>query len=85
MSGEEVENLLYDLKSISVQFQEYEVASRLRDIENSFNKRHGKEYIEPTYENLKIELQKVLEYLEKYTIIYKSVREIKLFLLLEEE
>ena len=85
MSGEEVENLLYDLKSISVQFQEYEVAARLRDIENSFNKRHGKEYIEPTYENLKIELQKVLEYLEKYTIIYKSVREIKLFLLLEEE
>ena len=76
MSGEEVENLLYDLKSISVQFQEYEVASRLRGIENSFNKRHGKEYIEPTYENLVIEIGKAIEELSKNGQIYRSVREI---------
>ncbi len=82
MSGEEVENLLYDLKSISVQFQEYEVAARLRYIENSFNKRHGKEYIEPTYENLVIEIGKAMEELSKNGQIYRSVRAIKLILLL---
>jgi hypothetical protein len=83
MSGEEVEKLLYDMKSLSVKFQEYEVAASLRDIENSFNDRHGKEYIEPTYENLLIEIGKALEYLGKNGEIYRSVRDIKLMLLLK--
>lgn len=83
MSGEEVEKLLYDMKSLSVKFQEYEVASSLRDIENSFNDRHGKEYIEPTYENLLIEIGKALEYLGKNGETYRSVRDIKLMLLLK--
>lgn len=83
MSGEEVEKLLYDMKSLSVKFQEYEVASSLRDIENSFNDRYGKKYVEPTYENLLIEIGKALEYLAKNGEIYRSVRDIKLMLLLK--
>ena len=42
-------------------------------------------YIEPTYENLKTELWKVVAYLEKDNILYRSVRDIKIFLLLDGE
>ncbi len=35
-------------------------------------------YIEPTYENLKTELWKVVAYLEKDNILYRSVRDIKI-------
>ena len=42
-------------------------------------------YIEPTYENLVIEIGKAMEEPSKNGQIYRSVREIKLFLLLEEE
>ena len=85
MSKEEVEKRLGDLKDIAVRAQEFLAASKLRDIENSFNSRHGMTYIEPTYENLKTELWKVVAYLEKDNILYRSVRDIKIFLLLDGE
>ena len=57
---------------------------KLRDIENSFNNKYGNIYIEPTLENLKLEIVKVVEYLNKYDNKSQSLRELKLILILDE-
>lgn len=55
MSNKEVIDKVYELKSFAVKVQDYEMAGKLRDIENSFNGYYVKVHIEPTLENLKIE------------------------------
>jgi hypothetical protein len=84
MSNQEVIDKIYELKSFAVKVQDYEMASKLRDIENSFNGDYGKVYIEPTEENLKIEITKVVEYFNKYNVKSQSLRDLKLILLLDE-
>ena len=84
MSNQEVIDKVYELKSFAVKVQDYEMASKLRDIENSFNGNYGKVYIEPTKENLKIELTKVVEYFNKYNPQSQCLRDLKLTLLLDE-
>jgi hypothetical protein len=84
MSSQEVIDKIYELKSFAVKVQDYEMAGKLRDIENSFNGDYGKVYIEPTQENLKIELTKVVEYFNKYNSKSQCLRDIKLILLLDE-
>lgn len=84
MSSKEVIDKVYELKCFAVKVQDYEMASKLRDIENSFNGDYGKVYIEPTEENLKIELTKVVEYFNIYNSKSQSLRDLKLILLLDE-
>jgi hypothetical protein len=84
MSNQEVIDKVYELKSFAVKVQDYEMASKLRDIENSFNGDYGKVHIEPTQENLKIELTKVVEYFNKYNPKSQCLRDIKLILILDE-
>jgi hypothetical protein len=84
MSNEEVINKLYELKSFAVKVQDYEMAAKLRDIENSFNGRYGRVYIEPTLENFKIELNKLVDYFNKYNSQSQCFRDLKLVLLLNE-
>jgi len=84
MSNQEVINKVYELKCFAVKVQDYEMAGKLRDIENSFNGDYGKVYIDPTEENLKIELTKVVEYFNKYNPQSQCLRDLKLTLLLDE-
>ena len=84
MSNQEVINKVYELKSFAVKVQDFEMAGKLRDIENSFNGDYGKVYIDPTEENLKIELTKVVEYFNKYNQQSQCLRDLKLILLLDE-
>ena len=84
MSNREVIDKVYELKSFAVKVQDYEMASKLRDIENSFKKQYGNTYIEPTLENLKIELTKVVEYFNIYNSKSQCLRDLKLMLLLYE-
>lgn len=85
MSSQEVIDKVYELKSFAVKIQEFEPAGKLRDIENSFtNSKHAKVHIEPTEENLKIELNKMFEYFNKYTPKSQFLRHLKLILLLDE-
>ena len=84
MSSQEVINKVYELKSFAVKVQDFEMAGKLRDIENSFNGDYGKVYIDPTEENLKIELTKVVEYFNKYNPQSQCLRDLKLILLLDE-
>ena len=84
MSNEEVINKLYELKSLAVKVQDYEMAAKLRDIENSFNGRYGRVYIEPTLENFKIELNKLVKYFNKNNSQSQCFRDLKLILLLDE-
>jgi Asp-tRNA(Asn)/Glu-tRNA(Gln) amidotransferase C subunit len=87
MSKEEVVNKLYELKSLAIKVQDYEMAAKLRDIENSFNGRYGRVYIEPTEENLKVEITKIVNYFTtlKYTDYNKNLlRDLKLKLLFNE-
>ena len=84
MSSQEVINKVYELKSFAVKVQDFEMAGKLRDIENSFNGDYGKVYIDPTEENLKIELTKVVEYFNKYNQQSQYLRDLKLILLLDE-
>jgi hypothetical protein len=83
MSNQEVIDKVYELKSFAVKVQDYEMASKLKDIENSFSK-HARIHIEPTEENLKIELNKMFEYFNKYTPKSQFLRHLKLILLLDE-
>ena len=83
MSREDVINKVIEIKEFCVKNQDYEAASELRDIENAFtNSKHSKIHIEPTIENLKIELLNTLKYLNNDKS--QSVRHIKLLLLLNE-
>jgi hypothetical protein len=85
MSNQEVIDKVYELKSFAVKVQDYEMASKLRDIENSFtNSKYTKVHIEPTQENLKIELTKVVEYFNKYNPKSQCLRDLKLILILDE-
>lgn len=85
MTNKQVLDKIYELKSLAVKDQDYEMACKLRDIENSFNGGYGNAYIEPTLENLKIELNKVIEYFSKYkNKTHRYLRELKLILILEE-
>ena len=84
MSNKEVIDKVYELKSFAVKVQDYEMAGKLRDIENSFNGHFGKNHIEPTLENLKIELTKVVEYFNKYNPKSQCLRDLKLILILDE-
>ena len=82
MSEKEVINKVIELKNIGIKEQQFEICSHLRDIENSFTK--SKLHIEPTEENLKIELNKMFEYFNKYTPKSQFLRHLKLILLLDE-
>jgi|DEB19_MinimDraft_2_1074335.scaffolds.fasta_scaffold49047_2 hypothetical protein len=87
MSKEEVINKIIELKEDSIKAQDYEMASRLRDIENSFNGQYNKTYIEPNEENLKLEITKLVNYFTtlKYTDYDKNLlRDLKLKLLFNE-
>jgi len=84
MYSKEVIDKVYELKSLAVKVQDYEMVCKLRDIEISFNGDYGKVYIEPTQENLKIELTKVVEYFNKYNPKSQCLRDLKLILLLDE-
>jgi hypothetical protein len=95
MSKEEVIKKIIELKENSIKEQDYEMASKLRDIENSFNGRYfsmiaNKVYIEPNLKNLKIELNKLVEYFYKNTQRLPQLnhsqcfRDIKLILILDE-
>jgi len=84
MSNQEVIDKVYELKSFAVKVQDYEMAGKLRDIENSFKNQYNNTYIEPTLENLKIELTKVVEYFNKYNPKSQCLRDLKLTLLLDE-
>lgn len=85
MSEKEVIDKVYELKSFAVKVQDYEMASKLRDIENSFTKsKHATIHIEPNLENLKIELNKLVEYFNKYNPKSQCLRDLKLILLLDE-
>lgn len=85
MSNQEVIDKVYELKYFAVKVQDYEMASKLRDIENAFtNSKHATIHIEPTEENLKIELTKVVEYFNIYNSKSQSLRDLKLTLLLDE-
>jgi len=84
MSSKEVIDKIYELKCFAIKVQDYEMAGKLRDIENSFNGDYGKVYIEPTQENLKIELTKVVEYFNIYNPKSQCLRDLKLILLLDE-
>jgi len=87
MSKEEVINKVIELKEDSIKAQDYEMASRLRDIENSFNGQYNKTYIEPNEENLKLEITKLVNYFTtlKYTDYDKNLlRDLKLKLLFNE-
>lgn len=85
MSNKEVIDKLYELKSFAVKVQDYEMASKLKDIENSFTKsKYATIHIEPTLENLKTELNKVVEYFNIYNSKSQCLRDLKLILLLDE-
>ena len=84
MSSKEVIDKIYELKSFAVKVHDYEMASKLRDIENSFNHHYKLSHIELTEENLKIELTKVVEYFNKYNPKSQCLRDLKLILLLDE-
>jgi hypothetical protein len=85
MSEQEVIDKVYELKSFAVKVQDYEMASKLRDIENAFtNSKHARIHIEATEENLKIELTKVVEYFNIYNPKSQCLRDLKLTLLLYE-
>jgi len=85
MSEQEVIDKVYELKSFAVKVQDYEMDSKLKDIENSFTKsKYATIHIEPTEENLKIELNKMFEYFNKYTPKSQFLRHLKLILLLDE-
>ncbi len=83
MSNQEVIDKISELKFFAIKVQDYEMASKLRDIENSFtNSKYTKVHIEPTQENLKIELTKLVEYFNKYNHKSQCLRDLKLILLL---
>ena len=85
MESKKVINKILELKNNSVKVQDYEMATKLRDIENAFtNSKHTKVHIEPTEENLKIELLKLIEYFNIYNPKSQCLRDIKLMLLLDE-
>lgn len=84
MSKEEVIKKTIELKENSIKEQDYEMASKLRDIENSFNGNYNKAYIEPNLENLKKELNKLVEYFNKNNSKSQCFRDLKLILLLDE-
>jgi len=85
MSSQEVIDKIIELKHLGIKEQQFEVCSHLRDIENAFtNSKHAKVHIEPTEENLKIELTKMLEYFKKFNTKSQVIRDIKLMLLLGE-
>jgi hypothetical protein len=76
MSNQEVIDKVYELKSFAVKVQDYEMASKLRDIENSFTN--------SKYTKVHIELTKVVEYFNKYNPKSQSLRDLKLILILDE-
>lgn len=85
MSNQEVIDKIIELKVIGLKEQEFEVCSHLRNIENSFTKsKHAKVHLEPTKENLKLELTKMFKYFSKYNNKSSVIRDIKLILLLDE-
>ena len=85
MSSQEVINKVIELKNIGIKEQEFEICSHLRDIENSFTKsKHAKIHLEPTEENLRIELTKMFEYFKRFNNKSAVIRDIKLILILDE-
>lgn len=85
MSSQEVIDKVIELKVIGIKEQQFEICSHLRDIENSFTKsKHTKVHIEPTEENLKIELTKMFEYFKRFNTKSSVIRDIKIMFLLDE-
>ena len=88
MTKEEVLDKVFELKSLAVKAQDYEMASKLRDIEIIFTKgKHSEAFVEPTLENLKIELNKIIDYFAKYKEYSKKnqcLRDLKLIYKLDE-
>lgn len=85
MNCGEIIKKVIEIKENSVRAQEYEFAGYIRDIENSFTKsKHARIHLEPTLENLKIELHKVLTKFDGYPFCIQSIRDLKLKLLLDE-
>lgn len=73
-----------ELRKSAIVDQDFEMASKLRSIENSFtSSRFSKIHIEPTEENFKIEIIKIIEYFSKMNMKKCIVRDLKLMLLLE--
>ena len=73
-----------ELKNSYVKCQDFEMASKFRDIENSFtNSKFARIYIEPTEENFKIEIIKIIEYFDNMSMNTCGVRDLKLMLLLD--
>jgi hypothetical protein len=70
-----------ELKENSITAQDYEMAFKLRDMEKSFT--DGKYTIEPTEDNFKKEITKIIEYFYEMNIKSSLVRDLKLVLLLE--
>jgi hypothetical protein len=70
-----------ELKENSITAQDYEMAFKLRDMEKSFT--DGKYTIEPTEDNFKKEITKIIEYFNEMNIKSSLVRDLKLVLLLE--
>lgn len=65
MNEEEIIKFVRDMKNHFVSQQRYEIGAGLRDIEKSFENSHirfiASYYIEPTIENLHIELSKLVK------------------------
>lgn len=73
-----------ELKKSAIVDQDFEMASKFRDIENSFtNSKFARIYIEPTEENFKIEIIKIIEYFDNMSMNTCGVRDLKLMLLLD--
>jgi hypothetical protein len=65
---------IVELKEDSIQVQDYEMASKLRDIEKAFT--DGKYTIEPTEDNFKKEIIKIIEYFDEMNIKSSLVRDL---------
>ncbi len=82
--GSNVVRKVTELKESYIRCQDFEMASKLRCLENSFtNSRFAEIHIEPTEENFKLEIIKIIEYFNKMNINTIGVRDLKLMLLLD--
>jgi hypothetical protein len=88
MINNKISRKIVELKEDSTRLQDYEMFAKLRDVEVAFhsfevNGLDHKYTIEPTGDNFKKEIIKIIEYFDKMQIKSISVRELKLMLLLE--
>jgi hypothetical protein len=82
--GSNVIRKVTELKESYIRSQDFEMAAKLRGLENSFtNSRFTEIHIEPTEENFKLEIIKIIQYFSKMNINTNGVRDLKLMLLLE--